>query len=42
VAPNGLVARYQCSGVAFSLNITSLQAELDITVPDDRKDCGAA
>ncbi|WP_433088469.1 hypothetical protein ACQP1P_20705 [Dactylosporangium sp. CA-052675] len=42
VAPNGLVARYQCGGVAFSLHISALQAELDITVPDDRKYCGAA
>ena len=42
VAPNGLAARYQCRGVAFSLKISSLQSELDITVPDDRKDCGAA
>lgn len=42
VAPNGLVARYQCSGITFSLKISSLQSELDIAVPDERKDCGAA
>ncbi|MER7278670.1 hypothetical protein ABT369_29935 [Dactylosporangium sp. NPDC000244] len=42
VAANGLVARYQCSGVAFSLHISALHAELDITVPDDRKACGPA
>jgi hypothetical protein len=42
VAPNGLVARYRCGGVAFSLKISALQSELDITVPDERKGCGAA
>ncbi|MFI5910372.1 hypothetical protein [Dactylosporangium sp. NPDC051541] len=42
LAPTGLAARYQCNGVAFALKISSLQSELDVTVPADHKSCGTA
>ncbi|MGI5241942.1 hypothetical protein [Dactylosporangium sp. CA-139066] len=39
-APGGLTERFQCGGVAFSLQIKPLQSALDITVPADRTYCG--